>query len=156
MTKARQETRNSGATSNVVSLHDHPLATKQARHRAIQIHLSSVAQDTSKPPPIASALALVRSDGTVDVWARGVEREIAASLANSLDDLSKSLQTYARPKAISPWVQRLGCSALLAALASATFVNERAWLDVALMLVADAVAARLFALRPRFRHSKYE
>lgn len=156
MTKARQETRHSGGASNVVSLHHHPITTRNARHKAIQQHLVTVAQDTTKPNPIASALAIVREDGTVDVWARGVERPIAPCLANALDDLSLTLRNYARPRTISPWAGRLGYTTLLTALATATFINERAWLDVVMLLAAGATSARLFALRPRLRPSKPE
>lgn len=156
MTKARQETRKPGGASNVVSLHDHPLKTKNARHKAIQQHLIATAQDTTKPNPIASALAFVREDGTVDVWARGVERQIAPCLANALDDLSASLRDYAKPRTVSPWAMRAGYAAALATLTTATFFNERAWLDVVLLLTSGAISARLFSLRPRFRPSKSE
>lgn len=153
MTTARQETRNSGVISNVVSLHDHGLKARTPRQQAVQQLLSSVAFDSSKAAPIASALAVVRPDGTVDVWARGIEKEIAPSLANALDDLSLSLRRYAPPKTVKPWAKRTLYTITLAGLATATFVNEHAWLDVLMMLASGAVAARLFAIRPRFRHT---
>jgi hypothetical protein len=116
-----------------------------ARHNLVVDHLLSKTE-TIAPSAVAAALVVLRSDGTVDTSAIGLEPEFVPFLSRGLDDLATSLAK--RSRSAAPRGRQDGGLALsvISALAfmAATYINEHAWLDAALSLAAQFWAAKFW------------
>ncbi|MDR6481104.1 hypothetical protein [Paraburkholderia terricola] len=119
-----------------------------ARQNAIREHLLDLAEQTERSPPIAAATVLLRADGTVGVAAKGIDPEIAACIADELNELSNVIRRHAHRSRRARSLQRGFfhlAPAISIAFLVATYINTNAWLDVALMLISQVTVGPLLA-----------
>ncbi|NIF80157.1 hypothetical protein F3J20_22645 [Paraburkholderia sp. Cy-641] len=95
--------------------------------------------------PIAAALASLRSDGSVDMVIADVEPEFADALADGLEAIAQRLRKHATHRDGHRSTSGRSRLELLlpVALASASYVNNAAWLD-AVIVIAAHLSAFLF------------
>ncbi|MEW9584313.1 hypothetical protein [Paraburkholderia sp. DGU8] len=109
-----------------------------ARQKTVRERLASLACANDGAAPVAIAMAIVLPDGTVEFSATGIEHDFAAPAADALDRLSTVLRFHAAtPHRRKDLFQRGGATlAPLVSLAfmAATYFNDVAWIDSALML----------------------
>jgi hypothetical protein len=142
---------NGGRGSEAGNVYPFPANERNAlttRHKAIREHLANLTGQHDRDPAVAVATVLLRADGTVAITAKGIDPEVAAQIADELDDLSNTIRAHAhRPKRAGS-LQR-GFIRLLPATSisflAATYVNTIAWLDVALMLSSQLLVGTLLA-----------
>lgn len=113
------------------------IASRQHTVRETLISLTCANDSTA---PVAYALAIVLPDGTVEYSTKGIERDFANPVADSLDRLSAILRYHASTPSRRSRTQR--GIARLAPLVSvsfmaATYINDIAWLDCLLMLAGQ-------------------
>ncbi len=144
-TRPENEDRESEA-GNVYPFPSHESNALTTRHKAIREHLVNLTGQHDRDPAIAAATVLLRADGTVGVTAKGIDPEVAAQIADELDDLSNIIRTHAYRSKRSGSLQR-GFIRLLPATSisflAATYINTIAWLDVALMLCSQLLVGTL-------------
>lgn len=110
--------------------------------------------------PIAAALVVIRPDGATELSIVGVEPEQAGGLADGLDQLATRLRLHAKRRPVRPTMRGAASVTAIATLAFAmvTYVNDIAWLDATLSLVAQITAAWLATpnkRRPRYPHAEW-
>ena len=117
-----------------------------ARQLAVRDRLTSIACQGEREAPVAFAMATVLPDGTVEISATGLERDFSLPAAEALDRLSTILRFHAVAPRRKNHMQR--GIAMLAPMASvafmaATYFNEIAWVDSALMLAGQLAVSWL-------------
>lgn len=111
-----------------------------ARQNAVREQLTSLACTNDSAGPVAVAMATVLPDGTVELIATGIERDLAAPTADALDRLSTILRFHAvKPRRTDRLQQGFAMLAPMVSLAfiMATYINGIAWIDSALMLASQ-------------------
>jgi hypothetical protein len=111
-----------------------------SRQRAVRETLTSLTCTNDSTAPVAYALAIVLPDGTVEYSTKGIDRDFATPVADSLDRLSAILRFHAAAPGHRSRTQR--GIARLAPLVSvsfmaATYINDIAWLDCLLMIAGQ-------------------
>lgn len=155
-TRPKNEDRESEA-GNVYAFPSHESNSSTTRHKAIREHLVYLTGQHDRNPAIAAATVLLRADGTVSVTAKGIDPEVAAQIADELDDLSNVIRAHAYRSKRASSFQR-GFIRLLPATSisflAATYVNTIAWLDVALMLGSQLLVGTLLVKATLLRKSR--
>jgi hypothetical protein len=103
--------------------------------------------DTLAPSAVAVALVLLRSDGTIDTSAIGLEPEYLPFIVRGLKGLTTRLSNPTLAKRGGITGQRGAAAISIAsalAFGAATYINEYAWLDAALTLAAQIFAAHFW------------
>lgn len=113
-----------------------------ARHALVAEHIAARV-DSTTPGAVAAALVLLRSDGTLDTSATGIEPEYVPFLTRGLHSITSTLQNHGLRHGRAPSQRGIAAVSLLSAIAfmAATYINEYAWLDAVLSLVAQVCAA---------------
>lgn len=122
-----------------------------ARQNAVRERLTTIACANDSAAPVAIAMATVLPDGTVEFSATGVERDFAAPTADALDRLSTILRFHAvKPRRRDRVQQGFAMLAPIVSMAfmAATYLNDIAWVDSALMLASQLSVGWLLN-RPR-------
>src|SRR5471032_85920 len=119
-----------------------------ARHSLVRTHLIERSEAPGKPT-VAAAVVLLRTDGTVDTSAIGIEPEYIRFITRGLDRLSATLRgdsRHADPRAPDGGI---AVTALLVSLSfvAATYINQAAWLDATLSIAAQLIAAKTWRRR---------
>jgi hypothetical protein len=119
-----------------------------ARRKTIREYLCNHVAEHDRDPAISAATVLLHADGTASATAKGIDPDVAAQIADELDNLSTTIRAHAgRPKRVDS-LQR-GFTRLLPVTSisflAATYVNTVAWLDVALMLCSQLLIGTLLA-----------
>lgn len=150
MTRATRETGGRSRTSNVLAFQAPSENDRLLRQRAIREHLVSLACDNTDSP-IAAAVAILQSDGTVKISARGIDPDIAMQMSDALDGLSNTVRMHAlAPRRRPHQGGFVNISfALMLGFIAADFINQVAWIDAALMLAAQLIASYLARRIPR-------
>ncbi|MDQ7981369.1 hypothetical protein QYH69_29485 [Paraburkholderia sp. SARCC-3016] len=147
--------RTEGETSNILRFPTPETHNVAARQQLVRSKLADLIRVSERASPVALALAAVLPDGSVEFSATAIEQEFAEPVADALDRLSTTLRFHAASTQRTNLSQR--GSAALAPLISlafmaATYVNEIAWLDSALMLLGQvAIGIALNRTRSRRR-----
>ncbi|MFL9899038.1 hypothetical protein PQR71_12890 [Paraburkholderia fungorum] len=121
------------------------IANLSARHSLIAEHVTS-RLGTCAPSLVAAAIVLLRSDGSLDTSATGVEVEYAPFLMRGLNALSATINRNTNRQRRDP---AQGGSVLFPVITAigfmaATYINEYAWLDAALSLAAQLCASHFW------------
>lgn len=129
-------------------------ATSSQQERVDRVREAVLAQiDSLGSPPIAFATVLLSQDGTVTLAATGIEPEFAPAIESGLLDLQSRIRAHRlrnqpRPRGSAG---RIGMIPLLStAFLAAIFINQIAWVDVALSLAAQLTIG--LSLNPRRRN----
>lgn len=143
MKRARARNQESGGPSNVIAFQPNADSGRILRQTAIRDHLISLACKDGHDSAIASAVALMQPDGTLEISARGIEPGIAVQMSDAIDKLSDAVRLHAinrnrrqRGYAFVSMLVTLG-------FAAATYINQIAWIDAALMVAAQALVGFL-------------
>lgn len=153
MTIATKATRGSAAASKVIEFPLRSPAPETQRVDEIRAHLLRLASRHEEEQAIAFAMAFIQADGSLRLSAKGVDPDIATQLHKGLETLSVAVRDHAH-HATSPrrHLRLSGIAITAIPLSIATYLNDYAWLDVALMLLGQVIAARLgSSLRPRLK-----
>ena len=108
-----------------------------ARQRLVSDRLTTIACQCEREAPVAFAMATVLPDGSVEISTSGIERDFAQTTADALDRLSTILRFHAvAPRQKSHMQRGIAMLTPIVSIAfmAATYFNEIAWLDSALML----------------------
>jgi len=100
-------------------------------------------------PTVAAAVVLLRTDGTVDTSAIGIEPEYIGFITRGLDHLSATLRGNSRHADPLAPDGGIAVTTLLISLSfvAATYINQAAWLDATLSVAAQLVAAKTWRRR---------
>lgn len=98
------------------------------------------------PGAVAAAIVLLRSDGTLDTSAIGVETEYISFLTRGLDAISATINRNSGRRRSAPLQKGYALIPVISAIGfmAATYLNEYAWLDAALSLAAQLCAVRFW------------
>ncbi|WP_133167942.1 hypothetical protein [Burkholderia gladioli] len=122
----------------------------QRRVRTVRRNILNHIDDPAAPTA-AAALVAIDIAGRVKLMASGIEPEMAARVAEGLRDLADRIDRFGAPRTAPMHNQRgvgtLGAIATIA-IAAASYINEVAWVDVALTLASHALGAYL-SRKPR-------
>jgi hypothetical protein len=118
------------------------IANLSARHALVVEHVTSRVE-TCVPNVVAAAIVLLRSDGSLDTSATGVELEFVPFLTRGLTALTTTINRNTKRRRSGPAQQGLALLPVVSAVAfmAATYINDYAWLDAALSLAAQLCAA---------------
>ncbi|WP_336817506.1 hypothetical protein [Burkholderia gladioli] len=124
-----------------------PTIRGRSRHREIHAFLSDLLDRHDETPAVAVASVAVREDGSVSISAKGVDADTADDLLAGARRLASRIEAS---KSHYPAArhQRGGISLLAissTAFAIASYLNVAAWIDVLLVLGAQASAILLTA-----------
>ena len=155
MNKAIRETKSTSAGSNVYPFQAISEDFRILRQQAIREHLMSLACMDGEQSAIASACALLQKDGTLLITAKGIDADVALRMADGLDRLSAAVRSHAIKPTQSSRQRGIGTTTLAIAIGfmAATFINEVPWIDAALILAAQLIAARIASRPPLPRPS---
>ncbi|MFL9960446.1 hypothetical protein PQR02_04780 [Paraburkholderia sediminicola] len=142
----RKKSEELSKSSNVISLQTDTEINRIRRQASIRKHLLSLAEREARNSAIASASALLKPDGTIQLTACGIEPDVADQIADALQQLTDAVRAHGAPPTTARRGQRgvIGITlALMIGFMAADFFNQIAWLDAVLMLAAQLIAAAL-------------
>lgn len=123
----------------------------QRRTRAVRRHILEHI-DAEDSPAAAAALVAVDTTGNIRLITSGIEPEMAYCVADELRKLATRIEEFGSRHRRQKRSQRgFGTTAALAtiAIAAATYVNDVAWIDVALSLTSHVIGALIGRSRSR-------
>ncbi|WP_157655067.1 hypothetical protein [Burkholderia ubonensis] len=131
------------APNNVYAL---PTIRRRARHNAIRAFLNGLIDRHNEHPAVAAASVFLREDGTVSISAKGVDPDTADEVLAGVHQLARRIEA-SKPHYQTPANRQRGGVSLLILAATgfslASYLNATAWLDVVLVLAAQASALLL-------------
>ncbi|MGY4831998.1 hypothetical protein [Burkholderia pyrrocinia] len=123
-----------------------PTIRRRSRHSAIRAFLNGLVNRHDECPAVAVASVVVREDGTVSISAKGIDPDTADDVLAGAHQLARRIETSRSRYALPTTRQRGGISLLALSattFAIASYLNVAAWLDVVLVLAAQAAALLL-------------
>ncbi|WP_186174594.1 hypothetical protein [Burkholderia gladioli] len=123
-----------------------PTIRGRSRHSEIRAFLSGLLDRHDECPAVAVATVAVREDGSVSISAKGIDADTADDLLVGTRQLARRIETSKSHYPPAATRQRGGISLLAissTAFAAASYLNAAAWLDVVLVLAAQASAILL-------------